>query len=399
MKIMNTQVCIIGAGPGGAALGLLLARSGIEVIVVERSKTHQREFRGEFISPDSVEILESLQVINQLEKSSYLENEGMELYDAGKLLLKLNFTEPGRLKPIDIPQPTLLETIVKESKKYDNYTYLNATSAKRLIVNNHIISGVICQSENSELTIYTQLVVGADGRYGKVRKLADLPANQTPIERDFVWFNLPRPTDWPEIIRLKLYKNYQLMILPTFPNLLRVGFNIPKGKYSQLLKQDISELHKLVAQLEPQLADTVKNTISHWSQTSLLDIFTTTLPDWSRDGLVLIGDAAHTLTPVLGQGVNHAISDAVVLSNTIKKFLKQEHVNVVPKVLLKQFEEERRPEINFIQRFQLRQEKMMRLQSACAVKCRWLFYQVISKTVLKNIMLKKIFYRKLKIAI
>lgn len=393
MKRISTQVCIVGAGPGGAVLGLLLAKEGINVVVIEKSKDYAREFRGEFIAPDSVNILTKLKIMDQLGADQYLKNEGMELYDDGQRIACLDFTAGNKLQPIDIPQPTLLRALVTESKKFGNYQYINGATAKNLLLSNASVNGVICHTPQGEITVQAKLVVGADGRYGKIRKLANLEVSKKNIKRDFVWFNLPRPPQWPATIKLKLYKNYQLMILPTYPDLLRVGFNIPSGEYGKLTKKPISALHHLVSLLEPNLQTIVESFISSWSQTSLLDIFTATLPSWSCDGLVVIGDAAHTLTPVLGQGVNHAISDAEALAPIIVRSLKAKPDQIIPQKTLKEFEKMRKPDVNFVSKFQLRQEKMLQLNGAVSVMLRKCFYKLLGNNVIKTVLMRKIFYK------
>jgi len=394
MDNINTQVCIIGAGPGGAVLGLVLARAGIKVILIERSKSPERKFRGEFISPDSVAILKKLKILEQLDEKEYLYNNAMEMYENNKLILKIDFNLNPDTRPIDIPQPVLLNCLIKESLEYSNFIFLSKTTAKKLMIENNKISGVICQSDSGEIVLTAQLVVSAEGRYGKMSALAGLTTHKQAVSRDFVWFNLPRPAHWEAVIKLKLYKNYQLMILPTYPDLLRVGFNIPSGEYGKLVKKDIQELHVLVGLLEPALAEIVKISITHWSQTSLLDIFTMTLPSWCRDGFVVIGDAAHTLTPVLGQGVNHAITDAVVLAEQIIPFMRSQAnaTEIMPKKILQDFENRRRADVEFVRRFQLQQEKMLQLKGRFSLWLRKIFYLILGKTVLKKILIKKIFY-------
>ncbi|MFU8797308.1 MAG: FAD-dependent monooxygenase, partial [Gammaproteobacteria bacterium] len=337
--------------------------------------------------------LKKLKILDILDGKGFLEHQAMELYDAGRLILRLDFSDANKDQPIDIPQPVLLKLLILESKKHKNYTYINGCTAKQLIIEKEKICGMTCQVGEEIVSIQSQLIVGADGRYGKVRNFGDLLPTKKSIDRDFVWFNVPRPSDWPPVIRLKLYKNYQLMILPTYPDLLRIGFNIPSGEYSQLIKQNIANLHDLVARIEPELKTIVEKFILSWRQTSLLDIFTASLQSWSRDGLVIIGDAAHTLTPVLGQGVNHAISDAVILSKYVIECLNNSPEKIVPKKILAKFEKVRRPEIEFVQRFQMRQEKMLQLKGFFPLIGRKLFYFVMGRTLLKKILMKKIFYK------
>src|SRR5206468_8409214 len=126
-----------------------------------------------------------------------------------------------------------------------------------------------------------------------------------------VWMKLPLPREWdPETYRIRINGDRHGLFIPTYPDLLRVGFNIPKGGLKELRQQGIAALYARLDELAPELTEAARAAITGWSDTSLLDIFTSIVPQWSRPGLALIGDAAHTLSPILGQGVNHALMDA-----------------------------------------------------------------------------------------
>jgi 2-polyprenyl-6-methoxyphenol hydroxylase-like FAD-dependent oxidoreductase len=317
---LKTDICIVGSGPGGATLAMILARLGINVILVEKSSNINREFRGESISPDSVAILEKLQIMSYIENHGYLQTKYMQVSEKNKCLLNVDFNRFNFDKKftIDVPQPILISALLTEAKKCPSFIHMPSTRCDSLIFENNIVKGVICKADDSVIKINCSLVVASDGRYGKLRKQANLSAKIKPLARDIIWFMVTKPYDWGDLVKLSFNKDKHIIALPTYPNMLRVGMNIPSGQYKKIRENNISYLHNIVGELDPNLAFNVTNEIKSWAQTSLLDIFTMEVPKWSIDGFILIGDASHTLTPILGQGVNQAIKDAVMLAPIIQ---------------------------------------------------------------------------------
>jgi 2-polyprenyl-6-methoxyphenol hydroxylase-like FAD-dependent oxidoreductase len=194
--------------------------------------------------------------------------------------------------------------------------------------------------------------------------MSGIPARKNDLEKDVVWFKLPMPEGWGNVCRIQMSGEKNLAILPTYPNLLRIAFRIPKGQYSVMRKGDIRHFHEEVIRLEPAFAGLMEEHVRSWSDTVLLDIFTTDRPYWSRDGLLLIGDAAHTMSPITGQGVNLAIQDAYAVVPDIQKALTDRSSNAVPAQKFVAFEKRRRKQIRFVRKVQTMQEWMMSLKSA-----------------------------------
>lgn len=242
------------------------------------------------------------------------------------------------------------------------------------------VKGIVANQNGEKISIQASLVVAADGRYGKVRKLANLPAKVTPLSRDILWFMVDKPKDWGDVAKVSMEKDQHIIALPTYPNSLRLGLNIPSGHYKKIREHDISYLHNLVARIEPSLAESVKQEIKEWSDTTLLDIFTLQAPKWTLDGLVLIGDAVHTLTPVLGQGVNQAIKDAVMLAPIVEQAVRQNKDKTIPEAVFKDFVRQRKEEVNFVHEFQVRQEKMLSKASFLQTAIRRTFYRFINRS-------------------
>jgi len=360
-QLVTKQVCIVGGGPAGALLGLLLAKQGVEVLVVERHSTFKREFRGETIAAGSVAILEELGLLQTLKQSGYIRVNCIEMFEREKLLFRADFEQFKHKQKfgIDMPQPIVLKTIIDEAFKYPNFQIMMGTTCTELLEQNGQAVGVMCKQGDDLFEVHSQLIVGADGRYGKMRDMAGLEATIKKLQRDLVWFKLPRPENWSHSNIIKVNRNNHLVILPTFPDMLRVGTYIPKGGYLKIRQQGVEEFREMVSEIEPAFKDMLEKHVTSWSDLVMLDIFTANAHQWSRDGLILIGDAAHTLSPVLGQGVNIAMQDAVELAPHVVKYLHENVGKTMPRDALLTFERDRKKTVEFVQSFQERQEETL----------------------------------------
>ena len=360
-KEIKTNICIVGGGPGGAFLGLLLAKAGIDVVLLERAKDFNRDFRGESLSPDALQMLQDHGLEDFICEHGYLESKALNLFDNGDSLMRFEFSKFNYKNKyvIEFPQPMLLKGITDKANEYDNFTLMMKTSCKELIEENGKICGIIASDENNNaIKITADLVVAADGRYSKLRKLAKLHADIKKSERDILWLKIPRPAEWPEEVRIKLKGDKHLIILPTFPNHLRLGINIPAGGYRNVRNKEIEYLHDFIIDLEPGIAKEVRENVKDWKSVALLDIFTAKVPKWSIDGMTLLGDAAHTITPVMGQGIKHAIFDAKKLFEVIQDCLNKNPDEMITSQQLEIYQNERKVETDFILKIQERQEKI-----------------------------------------
>lgn len=393
-ELLERSVCIAGSGPGGALLGLLLAKAGINVLVLEKAKDFSRDFRGESLSPDAFALLEKNGLKDYMEKHGYLKAKYMDLYENKEHLMRMDvgqFDEEKRCI-IEFPQPVLLAAIVEEAKKYPNYEIRMGVSCKELIKEDGKVVGVIAGNSDESFTVRSQLVVAADGRYSRLRKLADLEADIKPVARDVLWFMMPRPHDWEAAISVKLKGDRHMILLPTYPDRLRGGINIPGGSYKEFRSKGIENLHAFVGELEPLLKDSVRDAVKSWSDVALLDIFTAEVPQWSIDGLVLLGDAAHTITPIMGQGIKHALFDAKKISDVIIDCLAKNPGKVIARSQLLGYESERKKDVAFTLNFQRRQEAMFMLHGPRAM-LRRTFYRILNNLdFAKRRLLKRIYF-------
>ncbi len=327
----STSCCVVGGGPGGAMLALLLARQGIAVLLLEAHKDFDREFRGDTVHPSTLEILDEIGLADRLHQLPH-----------GKVYGPLISAANGPFAPFDLRrldtrfpyimlmhQPIFIEFLTEEAKKYPNFRLLMGANVLELVENGGVVSGVRYQTPDAWHEVRALLTVGADGRFSRVRHLAGIEPIKTSPPMDVLWFRLPRlPEDPPAPGGAvgALGRGRILAVLDR-RDYWQVAYVFPKGRYQELRAQGLEALRHSIAELEPRLAPHVEH-LSDWHQFSLLSVESSRCPRWYKPGLLLIGDAAHAMSPVGGVGINYAIQDAVVAANVLTKPLKAGQVQL-----------------------------------------------------------------------
>jgi 2-polyprenyl-6-methoxyphenol hydroxylase-like FAD-dependent oxidoreductase len=369
--ILETDVLVVGSGPAGALMANLLVRRGVNVLLAEKTSDFERNFRGETIAARSVLTLRELGFGPRLAEHGFVELEGISFWEKGKSIMSMDYRKfPIDALPIDIPQPAMIGAFNDESVGYPNFKLLMGYQFTGLIEDGEAVKGATLESPHGEkIGVRARLVIAADGRFSAVRKASGLKAKITPMERDFVWFKLPRPKDWARESQLVVKKDRHLVILPTFPDLLRIGYNLPKRGFGDARKLGIGAFRDSICDLDPRLTDLVQDHIKTWNDTSFLEIFTAEVDQWARDGLLLIGDASHTATPILGQGVNLALQDTIYFAPVIAQALKNS-IGPLSANALEPTAQLRRDHKGMVTRFQRLQEANLAQHSALGTMMR-----------------------------
>ncbi len=320
--VKRTTCCIVGGGPGGAVLALLLARKGVSVTLLEAHPDFDREFRGDTIHPSVMEIMDELGLAERLLELRHTKARGLTIQTATGPLTPANF---GRLKTkfpyiTMMPQTSFLEFITEEAKRYPNFRLVMGARVRELVEEDGVIRGVRYEGADGKHEVRALLTIGADGRGSRIRKLAGFELIKTSPPMDVLWFRLPREEDDPEGVMARIGRGHIVNLLDRF-DYWQVGYVIPKGTYPELRAAGIETLRQSFTELIPEFAGRVGH-LKDWKQVSLLSVESSRCPKWYRRGLLLIGDAAHVMSPVGGVGINYAIQDAVVAANVLSEPLK-----------------------------------------------------------------------------
>ncbi len=321
-QVEQTTCCIVGSGPAGAVLGLLLARKGIPVILLEEHMNFDRDFRGDTIHPSIMQIMDQIGLADKLLQIPHTRAYNLPVQTAEGPFALADFRRLKTRFPYIalIPQVHFLEFITAEAKRYPNFHLVMGARVEKLIEEDGYIHGVHYRGQDGWHEVRATLTVAADGRFSRVRKLAGFKPIQTAQAMDILWFRLPwKPGDSRESTG-RLGSGHILVILNR-ADYWQMGYIIPKGGYQKLRAAGMPAFQQEVAGLLPEWADRL-DTIQEWKQVSVLSVESSRLPRWYRPGLLLIGDAAHVMSPVGGVGINYAIQDAVVAANVLSEPLK-----------------------------------------------------------------------------
>jgi 2-polyprenyl-6-methoxyphenol hydroxylase-like FAD-dependent oxidoreductase len=320
--VRRTTCCVVGGGPGGAVLSLVLARAGVDVTLLEAHPDFDREFRGDTLHPSVMEIMDQLGLADRLLKLRHTEIRSATVQTVAGPFTPLDFSRLNTKYPYItmMPQTSFLEFITAEAKRYPNFRQVMEARVRELVEEDGVIRGVRYEGNDGWHEVRAVLTVGADGRGSRVRRLAGFEPVKTSPPMDVLWFKLPREPDDPEGAMGRVGRGHIAILLDRF-DYWQAGYVIPKGTFPELRHEGIESLRRSFAELIPEFADRLER-LEDWKQVSLLSVESSRCPRWYRPGLSLIGDAAHVMSPVGGVGINYAIQDAVVAANVLAGPLK-----------------------------------------------------------------------------
>ena len=309
--------CIVGGGPAGMMLGLLLARAGIKVAVLEKHADFLRDFRGDTIHPSTLELISELGMLER-----FLARPHQEVLEIGVHIGKSRLTVadfrhvPTRCKFLGfMPQWDFLDFLAAEARRYPTFNLFMEAEVTDLMEQNGEVCGVSARTPEGELIVEAPLTVGCDGRHSKVRDLAGLLPDSYGAPMDVLWLRLSKKQADPEHLLFRVLPG-RLFIQIDRGDYWQCAFAIPKGSFDSLRQDDISGFRAEIVTLAPHFADRASE-LASWDDVKLLTVRVDRLETWYLPGLLLIGDAAHAMSPVGGVGINLAIQDAVAAANIL----------------------------------------------------------------------------------
>ncbi|WP_020497308.1 FAD-dependent monooxygenase [Sciscionella marina] len=362
MPETTTDFCVIGGGPAGMTLALLLLRSGCRVTVVERSRSLAREYRGEILQPGGLAVLDALGVLAPARERGGYELARFRLSEGSRTLIDIDYRRLG--PPYDyllsVPQAHLLQALLDACRAYESFHYLPGEKISELILEKRVVRGVVTSGRR---TIGAHCVVGADGRYSKTRKLAGLDYRRSEdFDFDVLWFRLPAAAPAP-VAHIFRAEGTPMLAYPSYPGSVQLGMTLRHKGYADLSRHGLGHVKQRLRWAAPPYAELIDEHITSMRDFSLLDVFAGDTRPWVRAGLALIGDAAHTHSPLGAQGINLAVQDAAVIHPILLETLRS---GAASTELLAEFEANRRPAIDRLFRIQRLQGKAMLSRSRLA---------------------------------
>jgi 2-polyprenyl-6-methoxyphenol hydroxylase-like FAD-dependent oxidoreductase len=314
---LSTRCCIAGGGPAGMMLGYLLARAGIDVIVLEKWKDFFRDFRGDTIHPATMEALRALGLLDRFLALNPDRAETLGGLVGGKEITVAEFTHlPVHCRFIAlIPQWDFLAFLAREAQCYSAFHLHMETEATDLLIESGTVCGVAATSSGQQVSIRAELVIGADGRHSMTREKSGLRLQNLGAPIDVLWFRISRRDGDPDR-PLGVFDRGRILVMIKRSDYWQCGYVIPKGEFERIRAAGINSFRACIAELAPAVADRVQE-LDSFESVKLLSVAVDRLKDWSCKGFLCIGDAAHAMSPIGGVGINLAIQDAIAAANIL----------------------------------------------------------------------------------
>jgi len=326
-ETITTSCVIAGGGPAGMMCGFLLARAGVEVLVLEKHADFLRDFRGDTIHPSTLQIMYELGLLDAFLKRPHSEVHELAGVIGDDRIMLADFSHlPTHCHFIALmPQWDFLNFLAEHAKRYPSFKLKMLAEVDGLLEDGTAIVGLTAKQPQGRLEVRSNLVIGADGRHSIVRDQARLKVEDLGAPMDVLWFRLPKRSD-DEGQTLGRIQAGVVFVMLDRGDYWQCAYVIRKGGFAELRRQGLAAFRTAVVALNAKLADRVQ-AIGSWDDVKLLTVTVDRLQRWYREGLLCIGDAAHAMSPIGGVGINLAIQDAVAAANILWRPLREDSVH------------------------------------------------------------------------
>jgi 2-polyprenyl-6-methoxyphenol hydroxylase-like FAD-dependent oxidoreductase len=314
---INVRCCIAGGGPAGIVLAYLLARAGVEVLVLEKHADFFRDFRGDTIHPTTLELMRELGLLEEFLKVPHDELRQIDAQINAVKFTVADFTHvPTHCKFVALmPQWDFLNFMSDRAKRYPEFNLRMQAEVTDLITEGDRIIGVRAKTQLGPVEIRAELVIGADGRHSVVRQKAGLEVETFGSPIDVLWMRIPRkPDDPPQTFGH--VDSGRILVMIQRGEYWQCAFVIPKGGFDPIREKGLPAFREEIIRLQPFLRGREQE-LKTWDDVKLLTVVIDRLKKWHRPGLLCIGDSAHAMSPIGGVGINLAIQDAVAAANIL----------------------------------------------------------------------------------
>jgi 2-polyprenyl-6-methoxyphenol hydroxylase-like FAD-dependent oxidoreductase len=314
---MKTDCVIAGGGPAGMMLGFLLARAGVDVVVLEKHADFLRDFRGDTIHPSTLDVMHELGLLDEFLRRPHDELREVALRVGPDQAKLADFRHvPTHCKfLVMMPQWDFLDFLADHARRLPTFRLVTQAEATTLVSEGGRVAGLRAHTPAGELEVRAALVVGADGRHSTIRAQAGLQTLDLGAPMDVLWMRVSRlSTDPPDLFGQ--VDAGRMLVMIARGDYWQCALLIPKGTDAAVRARGIGALHGSILGLSPWLGDRVRELVD-WDQVKLLSVTVDRLREWARPGLLCIGDAAHAMSPIGGVGINLAVQDAVAAARLL----------------------------------------------------------------------------------